>query len=136
MYTNLASSSKSIIFSIPKSKNRRRNISIPNPYHQIKLYQAISKKWSELETFFNNSTLSLSTPIEDKTFRRAIIPQSHFNEITRQRILKSTASRYLFKTDISRYYSTIYTHSISWALHGKETAKSKKNDKTLLGSLF
>lgn len=33
------------------------------------------------------------------------------------------------KTDISRYYPTIYTHAIAWALYGKAKAKSNLYDK-------
>ena len=36
-------------------------------------------------------------------------------------------------TDIINCYSSIYTHTISWALYGEEFAKDHKDDKTLLG---
>jgi hypothetical protein len=44
--------------------------------------------------------------------------------------------QYLFETDITDCYSSIYTHSIAWALHTKPIAKDKekRNDKTLLGN--
>jgi hypothetical protein len=42
--------------------------------------------------------------------------------------------RYLLYADTSRYYTTIYTHSISWALHGKSVAKERRHDKSLLGN--
>lgn len=43
---------------------------------------------------------------------------------------------FVYHTDITDCYGSIYTHSIAWALHGKQTAKSKiaKNDKKLLGN--
>ncbi len=44
----------------------------------------------------------------------------------------------LIKTDISDCYGSIYTHSIAWALHGKDQAKSNrgtnKNKKILIGN--
>lgn len=39
-------------------------------------------------------------------------------------------------TDIADYYPSIYTHSLSWALHGIHIAKSNKNDKQLLGNII
>jgi hypothetical protein len=40
-----------------------------------------------------------------------------------RRLLQGAGYRYVLRTDISRFFSTIYTHSIPWALHGKATAK-------------
>lgn len=134
--TGEPTSSKTINFSVPKSKSRRRTISLPNPYHQIKLAKNIRDNWKELNKFYSSSQISLTRPVIDINKNRALIPEYPFNEITKQRVIKSTASKYLLKTDISRYYSTIYTHSISWALHGKEHAKRNKNDRKLLGNVL
>ena len=49
---------------------------------------------------------------------------------------RSFDSRYLLKTDISRYYPTIYSHVIPWALHGKQFAKSQINNGALLGNIL
>lgn len=38
---------------------------------------------------------------------------------------------YLFSTDISDCYGSIYTHTISWALHSKENAKQAVKDKSI-----
>lgn len=34
--------------------------------------------------------------------------------------------RYILKTDISRFYQSIYAHSVPWAIHGKPFAKSNR----------
>lgn len=125
--------SKSIIFSMPKSKNTRRVMSIPNPHHQINLCKTIVDNWNELETHFAHSRYTLTSP-KIGFQNRAVAPEFPFNEITRQRIIKSTASSYLLKTDISRYYSTIYTHSIPWALYDKKYAKDNRNNHDLMGN--
>jgi hypothetical protein len=36
--------------------------------------------------------------------------------------------------DIYNFYGSIYTHSISWAIHGRDEAKNKARDFTLLGN--
>lgn len=43
--------------------------------------------------------------------------------------------KFLIKTDIKNFYSSIYTHSIPWALHGKEfIRKENRNNYKLLGN--
>ena len=42
----------------------------------------------------------------------------------------------MLSTDITDCYGSIYTHSIAWALHGKETAKAKRQNKSLLGNVI
>ena len=41
---------------------------------------------------------------------------------------------FVIHTDVTDCYGSIYTHSIAWALHGKDTAKEKRNDKSLIGN--
>lgn len=43
---------------------------------------------------------------------------------------------YLFHADITDCYSSIYTHSIAWALHGKKDAKAQKKEKNLIGNVI
>lgn len=42
--------------------------------------------------------------------------------------------QYIFDADIANCYPSIYTHSISWAIHTKITARSDRRSRTLLGS--
>lgn len=55
--------------------------------------------------------------------------------IEQKSIKLSMEFNYMFQTDITDCYGSIYTHSISWALHGKEYAKTNKNRKDYLGYL-
>lgn len=49
-------------------------------------------------------------------------------ELVEQRsIVLSLDFKYVVHTDITDCYGTIYTHSLSWALHTKKKAKKKKN---------
>ncbi|GIO83260.1 reverse transcriptase [Paenibacillus faecis] len=57
---------------------------------------------------------------------RAINREHNFNEIPSIFPIMSTSSRYVLKTDISRFYPTIYTHSIPWVCHGKQYSKTHK----------
>lgn len=57
-----------------------------------------------------------------------------WEKIEQESIKYSLEFEYLFHTDISNFYPSIYTHSLAWALHGKEYAKSNKQVHSLLGN--
>lgn len=40
----------------------------------------------------------------------------------------------LTHTDITDCYGAIYTHSVAWAVHGKDEAKEKRDEKTFVGN--
>ena len=41
---------------------------------------------------------------------------------------------HLVKADIKNFYPSLYTHSISWALHGKKKSRKRINDFSLIGN--
>ncbi|RPE03285.1 RNA-directed DNA polymerase [Paenibacillus polymyxa] len=136
-------SSKYCSYSIPKVKHVRRTLGIPNPYHQLKLSKLIVDNWGDINNFIQTSPISLSKPkvngfslANDKREIRTFSRKINLSEISKYSILNSTDSRYLLKSDISRFYPTIYTHIIPWALHSKELSKASLNDKTLFKSLY
>lgn len=45
----------------------------------------------------------------------------------------SVKNGFLLKSDLARFYHSIYTHALSWAIHGKSIAK-KNHSNTLLGN--
>lgn len=57
-------------------------------------------------------------------------------EIEQKSIELSLDFDYVFHADIADCYGSIYTHSIAWAIHEKETAKSERNDKELIGNII
>jgi len=59
-----------------------------------------------------------------------------WEEIEQKSIALSLEYEYIFHTDIVDCYGSIYTHSIPWALHSREIAKKKRNDKNLLGNII
>src|SRR5262249_38716049 len=117
--------SRCVTHSVPKRKHLRRTVSIPHPLHQSVLADEIADNWGELETFCAQSPLSLSAP--KPSTDRAIIPTNELNTQPVFRAQRSVGARYLLKTDISRYYPSIYTHSVPWALHNKTTARADRN---------
>ena len=118
-----------VTHSVPKRKHLRRTISIPNPLHQCVLCNELANSWKELQGFCSRSTLSLSTPQLSAT--RALEAANELSAQPLHRTQRSIGARYLLKTDIARYYPSIYTHSIPWALHSKTSARSDKKYKLL-----
>jgi hypothetical protein len=116
--------------SAPKRGHSRRTLAIPNPQHQIPLCLKLVEHWGEIEAFCAKSTISLSTPEVKEDSERAVGPSSYFRDVSVERILRSAGCRFHLYADFARYYSSIYTHSIAWALHGKDAAR--KDEKTAL----
>ena len=51
-----------------------------------------------------------------------------WNDVEQLSIEKSLDFKYIFHTDIANFYPSIYTHSISWAIHTKEIAKKPRTE--------
>ncbi len=118
-------------YSISKVGLIRKSIKIPNPMHQCKLCEIIVDNWVDIEAVYKTSKFSFSRPkiVGDRAANTA-----KFKDFVRRGFLASYPYSFELKTDISKYYATIYTHSIPWAIHGKEVAKIKPVDITLLGN--
>src|SRR5882762_4450584 len=128
--------SKCALHSIPRLQHSRRFLGIPNPLHQFRLALVVEHAWTDIENHMKRSPLSL-TRLEVKAgSSRALSRVGDFGDLDTARVLRSSASRYLLKADLSRFYHTLYTHSIPWALHTKATAKVRRNDRALVGNLL
>jgi len=117
----------------------RRKLGIPNPVTQYRVCNEISNHWQKINAHIATSPFSCSKPMIDKRPRvckRALITMCGPNM---RSILKTnirTGAKYILKVDISKFYQSIYTHSIAWALHGKANIKSlrKRNDLRYIGN--
>lgn len=132
-YSNKAASASK--HSIPKVKHLRRGLSIPNPLLQIKLCKVIEDNWTEIDNFLSRTNSTLTKPVISQDSKRAVSRLREFSYIPVQQAKDSTSARFVLRTDISRFYPTIYTHSIPWALHTKAVAKRDRTDH-LYGNLL
>ena len=86
----------------------------------------------------NTHITCLSLPVVSLTEEKDKASQINhwWHAVEQHSIELSLDYQYLFETDITDCYGSIYTHSIAWALHTKPIAKDKekRNDKTLLGN--
>jgi hypothetical protein len=114
--------SRCVTHSVPKRKHLRRILSIPNPLHQSALCCETVDHWRELYAKCKESRLSLTCPKASKI--RALQFEHDRQSETQERARRSVASRYVLRTDLARFYPSIYTHSIGWAVHGKTEARA------------
>ncbi len=121
-------------YNASKRGGSRRNFEIPNPTSIVDSAIFFSEHRSEIFEHFQSTDDSLSVPKFDETGRPArITTHSEFHRIRRQKL---STSRFVVRTDISRYFHSIYTHSIPWALHGKPESKKDRNleSETIFGN--
>jgi hypothetical protein len=111
----------------------RRNLSIPNPKHFLRHANQIVANWGDLSLAANKSKYSLTKPITGRQ-ERAISPEYGLNERTEKIANLRSTSKYSLITDISRFFPSIYTHSIPWALLGKKKAKNLHTTGSLKGT--
>lgn len=111
-----------------------RKLSIPNPITHFFLCEEIEKIWPELKKEAFSSSLSKSKPKRSLNSVRALSPNHPPIKLPFLRARYRMGSRYLLKTDVKDFYHSIYTHSISWALHTKSRAKEKRKPGELLGN--
>ena len=114
----------------------RRYMCIPNPIPYLRLCREIVNNWTDIENHCHLSPISKSTPTDNNGQGRAIITTSDFNDLLDYRSNLRSTSKYILKTDITKFYPSIYSHSIPWALHGKSFAKIHRRDMQLVGNLI
>jgi hypothetical protein len=110
--------------SVPKMKHLRRTFGIPNPYSQSMLTIAMSEHWDKLYKICEKSMISLSRP--QASSKRSLTAEHSRRVEGVRRSQSSIGKRFMLKADIASYYPSIYTHSIPWAIHGKNVARSKR----------
>jgi hypothetical protein len=114
----------------------RRKLSIPNPAFFLQLSSAIEDGWSDIQSIIQKSRFSKSKPTYTSvpSRNRSISPFLDFSLLPLERAKNRISGRYILQADISLFYQSIYTHSIPWAIHGKDIAKKQRNDISLLGN--
>lgn len=106
----------------------RNIIKIPNPLHQGQLADAIATNYSEIEKLFEKSNLSTTKPkLETEISQgKRSVKHDNFGLFKELCIVNSFKYSIQLKTDIAKFYPSIYTHSIAWVTFGGKE-KFKKN---------
>jgi len=122
------------VYSIPRYGDIRRKLSLVNPINQLHVAHLISENWSDLKAKLSRSKVTEFKPAFSSSSNGRAITGVDFDGVARRRArLLATHGRYV-KTDIARFYPSIYTHSIAWAIVGKTFAKANHGTKAFKDS--
>jgi hypothetical protein len=113
-------------YSLARGGFQRRKLSICNPLHFYLLAREIIENWDLILPHISGSILAATEP-EFKTGESRAINGKH-PQGSRSKLARADriGAKFILKTDISRFYHSIYTHSIPWAMDGKSHAKANR----------
>lgn len=108
-------------------------VSIVNLMCEEENWKAIGKRFQH---FKMGVVECCSDPVvsDDHNSDTAAQVSSWWQRVEQRSIASSLDYTHVLNTDVTDCYGSLYTHSISWALHGKGAAKSDKIEKKLLGT--
>lgn len=111
-------------YSIPRYGHARRKLSLVNPINQLHIASLIAKNWPAIQQRLARSHISEFKPEFSNLSSGRAITGVDFDGVSRQRSkILASYGRYV-KTDVTRFYPSIYTHSIAWAILGKSYVKA------------
>ena len=131
-----------IMYGNKDGKYAWRKYEIINPLIYVSLVNILTEKtnWSFLLNRFkefrkNKSIECESMPVLPgyKSKQKATQISQWVSGIEKKSMVLSLDYKFLFQTDITDCYGSIYTHSIPWAIHTKEISKQQRGD-TLFGN--
>lgn len=124
-----------------------RPLQLIHPALYVSLVQELTKptQWKVIQERFKEFQADarikcLSIPIEasSKSKDKSAQIKNWWQGIEQSSIEFALDYNYAFHADIADCYSSIYTHSIAWAVHGKAAAKpiEARRDKSLIGNVI
>lgn len=100
--------------------------------HEITIKQnwtLIQRRFKKIKTKSIVECMSLPVISETDKSDKAEQILNWWEQIEQKSLVLNLDYNYVYHTDITDCYGSIYTHSIPWALHSKKVSKAKKNDK-------
>lgn len=94
-------------------------------------WDSIIKRFKDFETNPKLKCISLPLKSTSKHNDKEEIILNWWESLEQASIKYSLNFKYCIKTDITNCYGSIYTHTISWAINGKEWAKNNRNRNNL-----
>jgi hypothetical protein len=128
--------------SYPKSFLTSRVYGIQHPHHYHDIVYWLIQDWAAIiDHIFNNNnsiyTYSIPIPVnanckgELSPLRSGRLIYEWIEMAERDLVAEAHKFKVLIRTDITNFYNSVYTHSIAWALHGRDIAFSDKNIKLI-----
>ena len=124
-----------IRFNSIRNSSVPRQLGIPHPFAYAILCNELSKDWNtHILPFFKTVTSNRKYKVSKIHLRKmylskALFQMSYENYKTDGTVENDLmiGKRFMVKADISTCFPSIYSHSIAWALVGKDQAKAMKN---------
>lgn len=98
--------------------NKHRLMEIPNPIGYINSNMCIFSKWDKIYEYFevtssyiNRNKIKINVSSDNPIFDINAYDRNHLIKLEDREII---GKNYLVKTDISKFYNSIYTHSFEW----------------------
>jgi hypothetical protein len=120
-------------FTAPRTGSGRRNLALVHPLSQAGLSLLITQHRAKIREFISKSGTSLYRTDENIAASRAFSGLD-FRKWRSARAKTYSEYQFVLQADISRFFYTVYTHSIPWSVIGKEKVKhwlSTKNKRRL-----
>jgi hypothetical protein len=134
-FRDKATKAQPLRHSLARTGFLRRILTLPNPIPYANLCWEIVTGWADIQAVIAKGSLSRSKPEFNPKAGRSVLPLVPIQaDLMPIRPEVRAGARALLRTDMSRCYGSIYTHSIPWALHTKPVAKARRNDDSLLGN--
>ena len=114
-----------------------RPFTIIHPVIYVDFINTLTERdnWKQIQTRFeefqkDDRVICASIPVESTSKRSDSSEQilSWWENLEQAQIKLALDFNYCIHTDITDCYPSIYTHTISWALHGKEWAKQNRDN--------
>ncbi len=138
--TTLNKSSHDFIrYSSLRDVNIPRHMGIPHPEAYAAQCFGIEKNWQQIAEHCNKPNPTISR-IHVRRLKGGRVFEMNYkgtdrDELEETQIGWKAGARYVVKADIANCFPSIYTHSIPWALHGKDKAKTNRS-LSLTGNLL
>lgn len=110
-------------------------VSLAHEITKYKNWKCIKKRFGEIRA--KSAVECVSLPVVSKTQKSDKAEQilNWWEQIEQKSLELSLDFSYIYHTDITDCYGSIYTHSIPWAIHTKKIAKDNQ-DKKLIGNMI
>jgi len=125
-YTYKLAAAEPEIISKPKRGYERRDVQVTHPLPQALLACEVGDNWRSIQGWLSRQTFSEDEIRVGPDFERSIKGINFAVHAAKKSYLQAT-SDWVVTTDITRFYPSIYTHSIAWAAYGKEQVKLSLN---------
>ncbi len=132
-----------VLYGNKDGKYAWRKYQIINPLMYVSLVNIITEKenwkflqnrFKEFQKFKNIRCESLPIIPMGKRKQKAAQISQWVNNVEKKSISMALDYKFIYHTDISNCYGSIYTHSLAWAIHSKKIGKTKRGFSELFGN--